>query len=89
MYTLFEDQALALKINQYLESKPNASKLEVEKKFHTTSYRLKMLIEGGLVSFQPPTEPFYKLRWNNHVKNQPKIPETLKWYTDRYGDKAI
>jgi hypothetical protein len=91
MYTLWEDQALAKQINHYLESKPDATKAEIERQFHTTPYRLKILIKEGLISFQESVIPFYKYRWKGHNKNAVKIPDTIKWYTDRYkdGNKTI
>ena len=89
MYTLLEDKALARQINHYLESKPETTKAEIERQFNTTTYRLNMLIKEGLVSFKDNVIPFYQYRWKGHNKNAVKIPETIKWYTDRYGDKAI
>jgi|688.fasta_scaffold55712_7 hypothetical protein len=89
MYTLLEDKALALQINHYLESKPDATKAEIERKFNTTPYRLKMLIKEELIAFKDNVIPFHQYRWKGHNKNAIKIPETIKWYTDRYGDKAV
>jgi hypothetical protein len=84
MYTLLEDKALAKQINHYLESKPETTKAEIERQFNTTTYRLNMLIKEGLVTFKDNVIPFHQYRWKGHNKNAVKIPETIKWYTDRY-----
>lgn len=49
MYTKLDDQKHAKKINEYIMNHPNATKKEIMANVYTNYYRIKYLLQEGLV----------------------------------------